>query len=373
MTAGGAIEIEVKRRLPGFTLDIAFSSDRGGVTALYGRSGAGKSTLVNLIAGLDRPDEGRIRIGDRVFFDSARGVNVPPDKRRVGYVFQEDRLFPHLSVEANLNYGLRRLASPDRRFDRRQIIDLLGIEHLLARRTHNLSAGEKQRVAIGRALLANPLLLLMDEPLANLDVARKSEILPFIEGLHDELDLPIIYVSHDSDEIIRLADTVVLIDEGRAAAVGPLEDMMRRLDLRTLTGDVDAGAVLAATVADHDEGYHLTRLEFAGGMLTVSRLDLAPGTRLRVRVFARDVALALEPPRDISTLNIFSGPIMEVGETAGAQCDILVDIGCPLWARVTRRSAEELGLAPGKRVYALIKTVAFDRYSQAQAHTDEPD
>ena len=364
------LEVDVRRTFPGFHLDVRFTAGSGGITALFGRSGSGKTTLVNLLAGLERPDEGRIVLEGEVLFDSEAGIDLPPERRRLGYVFQEDRLFPHLSVHGNLVYGRRLVAPRKPHVDYDQVVALLGIGHLLKRRPPRLSGGEKQRVAIGRALLASPRILLMDEPLANLDAARRAEILPFIEGLRDQLKLPVVYVSHNMEEIIRLADTVVLLSDGRATAVGPVQEVMSRLDLRPMTGRYEAGAVLATTVAGHDEHFQLTRLAFPGGLMEVPGLDLAVGTALRVRVRARDVSLALTPPKDISMRNVFAGTVVEIGQEMGPQVDVLLRIGdqgnhqgSPLWARITRRSAHDLGLVPGKRVYALVKAVATDRRS----------
>jgi molybdate transport system ATP-binding protein len=365
------LEVDVKRAFPGFRLEVRFEAGPGGITALFGRSGAGKTTLVNLLAGLDRPEAGRIAVNGEVMFDKDAGIEVPPERRRLGYVFQEDRLFPHLSVHGNLVYGMRLVPPAERRVDFRQVVDLLGIGHLLQRRPRRLSGGEKQRVAIGRALLTSPRMLLMDEPLASLDAGRRAEILPFIESLRDDLKMPVVYVSHNMEEVIRLADWVVLLSDGQAAAVGPVEQVMSRLDLRPMTGRHEAGAVLAVTVAGHDEAFQLTHLAFPGGELKVSRLPLAKGGRLRVRVRARDVTLALTPPRDISFLNVISGTVAEVAGDQGPQVDVLLRLGDPaaaagesrLWARITRRSAHDLGLAPGTPVYALIKAIAFDRHN----------
>jgi molybdate transport system ATP-binding protein len=365
------LQVDVRRAFPGFRLEVRFEAGPGGITALFGRSGAGKTTLVNLLAGLDRPDSGRIVLGGEVMFDAEAGIDVPPERRRLGYVFQEDRLFPHLSVHSNLVYGMRLVPPAERRVDYDQVVDLLGIGHLLERRPRRLSGGEKQRVAIGRALLASPRMLLMDEPLANLDAARRAEILPFIESLRDDLGMPVVYVSHNMEEIIRLADWVVLLSDGEAAAAGPVEEVMSRLDLRPMTGRYEAGAVLGVTVAGHDEEFELTRLAFAGGELKVSRLPLPEGARLRVRVRARDVTLALTRPKDISFLNVIAGTVAEIGGDHGPQVDVLLRVGDPaaadgesrLWARITRRSAHDLGLVPGTPVYALVKAIAFDRYS----------
>lgn len=360
------IEIEAACRFGDFSIDVAFTAPTEGIVALFGKSGSGKTSLVNLLAGLARPSRGRIVVNGVVLFDSAAGIDLPPERRRLGYVFQEGRLFPHLNVQRNLIYGQRRTPGGERHVDFDRIVGLLGIAGLLHRRPAELSGGEKQRVAIGRALLASPRLLLMDEPLASLDTARKDEILPFIEQLRDELRLPIVYVSHDSGELLRLADTVVLMSEGRAVAVGPLEEIMSRLDLRPLTGRYEAGAVLRAKVSAHDPDSALTLLDFPGGTLYVARLDLPLGTEIRVRLRARDVAIALTRPADISILNVFPGVIAEIGAGDGPHVDLKLDVGVPLWARVTRRSARNLELTVGREVFALVKAVAIDRHSLGQ-------
>ncbi len=364
------IEVDVRCRFGDFALDVAFASAGSGITALFGRSGSGKTSVVNLIAGLERPDEGRIVVAGRTLFDSRAGIDVPPEHRRLGYVFQDSRLFPHLSVRSNLRYGMRRGVDGCVSFER--IVELLGLEDLLDRRPQRLSGGEAQRVAIGRALLACPQLLLMDEPLASLDAARKDEILTFIERLRDELALPIVYVSHIMDEVVRLADEMVVLSNGRVAAAGPIEEMTSRLDLRPLTGRHEAGAVVAARVEAHDDTYGLTYLAFPGGRLSVPRLDLPAGVDIRVRVRARDVSLALEPPRRMSMLNVFRGTVVDIGAEPGPQVDVLLDVGTAerkviLWARITRKSVVELGLAPGTEAFALVKAVALDRTSLGRA------
>ena len=356
------IEVDVRRRLPDFAVDARFTAAQG-ITALFGRSGAGKTTVINMLAGLERPDEGRIAVAGRVLFDRDAGIDLAPERRRLGYVFQEGRLFPHLSVGGNLAFGARRARRAERRVDFDAVVALLDLGGLLERRPARLSGGEKQRVAIGRALLACPSLLLMDEPLASLDARRRAEIMPFIESLRDRFGVPIVYVTHNIDEIIRLADTVVLMDGGRVEAAGAIEDIMTRLDLSAIIGAFDAGAVMHATVAAHDGDHALTRLEIAGGALTVSRLDLPVGANLRVRIRARDVILALHRPADISTLNVLRGRVTELRPAMASQTDVLVDVGSRLWARVTRRSVEELGIEPGKEVFALVKSVALDHYA----------
>jgi molybdate transport system ATP-binding protein len=356
------IEIEVEKRLGAFTLAARFATPAEGITALYGRSGTGKTTLVNMLAGLVRPDRGRIAVAGEVLFSSDEGIDLPPERRRLGYVFQEGRLFPHYSVRGNLTYGRRRVAGAGPDFD--AVVALLGLERLLDRRIGDLSGGEKQRIAIGRALLAEPRLLLMDEPLASLDAPRKAEILPFIERLRGELGIPVIYVSHAMDEILRLADTLVLMAEGRVAAVGTVEELTSRLDLRPLTGRYEAGSVIRAVVAGQDVTYGLTELAFAGRRLRVAHVPLPLGTPVRARIRARDVALALERPSAISIRNILPARVIEI-EQRGPLADVRLDIGTAaepvaLWSRVTARAARELDLAPGKQVYALIKTVALD-------------
>jgi molybdate transport system ATP-binding protein len=362
------IEVAVEKRLGSFVLDTKFTSQASGITAIYGRSGAGKTSLVSALAGLLRPDRGRIAVAGEVLFDSRAGIDLPPERRRLGYVFQEGLLFPHYAVRGNLLYG-RRHGQSRVGFD--AVVALLGLEALLERKPASLSGGEKQRVALGRALLADPRLLLMDEPLASLDAPRKGEILPFIERLRDELRIPIVYVTHAMEEIVRLADTLVLMSEGRVAAVGTVEDLTSRLDLRPLTGRFEGGAVIRAEVEDHDAAYGLTRLSFPGGGLNVGRLDLPVGAKVRVRVRARDVVLALQPPVGLSIRNALPARVVEIAEARGPAVDLRLDVGgagqsVMLWARITRRALQELGLAPGSRVYALVKTVALDRSSFAR-------
>ncbi len=362
------IEIDLEKRLGEFQLAASFTAETSGIIALFGRSGSGKTSLVNALAGLLRPDRGRIAIDGDVLFSSAEGIDRRPERRRLGYVFQEGRLFPHYSVRGNLAYGMPRGQARDPALSFDAVVELLRLDPLLGRRPHDLSGGEKQRVAIGRALLADPLLLLMDEPLASLDFTHRAEILPFIEQLRDRLRIPIVYVSHAMEEIVRLADTLVLMSEGRIAAVGSVEDLTSRLDLRPLTGRYEAGAVIRATVAGADVTYGLSELAFPGGRLRVPHLGLALGTPVRARIRARDVALALAPPQGLSILNVFAGRVLELARDQSPMVDVRLDIGKPerpvvLWARITRRSAHELALVEGKPIYALVKSVALDRMS----------
>ncbi len=363
------LEVDVQRRFGPLTIAARFESDEG-VTALFGRSGAGKTSLVNMISGLIAPERGRIVVGGRVLFDSDRAIDVPARKRRIGYVFQDGRLFPHLTVRQNLHYGRWFTPRPARYVEAGQVMELLGLDDLLDRRPGSLSGGEMQRVAIGRALLASPSILLMDEPLASLDAARKAEILPYIERLRDRTGLPIVYVSHSIEEISRLAETVVLMSAGAVVAVGQLADVMSRLDLHPFTGRYEAGAVLEARVEAHDDAFELSHLVFSGGTLKVPLLDLPVGARARVRIRSRDVIIALQPPRGLSIRNVFKGRIVETSGEEGPFAELKLDVGgSALIARITKHAVDDLGLEPGREIYALIKSVALDRRSLGHAGT----
>jgi molybdate transport system ATP-binding protein len=360
------LEVDIALRQGAFVLDAQFSSEAP-VTALFGRSGSGKSTVLNTIAGLVKPQRGRIAAGNTVFFDGDR-VNLPVQQRRVGYVFQEGRLLPHLSVRQNLLYGWFFTPKSERYSAFDGVVRLLDLQHLLERRPQGLSGGEKQRVAIGRALLASPRLLLMDEPLASLDTPRKAEILYYVERLRDEIQVPIVYVSHAIDEVVRLADTVVLLSEGRIAGTGSVGEMAGRMELRPFLGRFEGGAVVDTRVAAHDLQWGLTRLEFNGGSLYAPDVDALIGERIRVRIRARDVSIATAPPQGISTLNMVAGTVAGIGEIAGASVDVQINAsGTLIIARVTRKSVAELQLEHGKRVIALIKAVAIDRHSVGYA------
>jgi molybdate transport system ATP-binding protein len=357
------LEVEIKHRLGGFALDVGFASGAG-LTALFGRSGAGKTSVVNIIAGLIRPERGRVVVDGNVLLDTARGIFVPMHRRRIGYIFQEGRLFPHLTVRQNLLYGRWFSRRGARQATIGEVGALLGIEHLLDRRPGALSGGEKQRVAIGRALLANPRLLLMDEPLAALDTPRKDEILPYIEKLRDEAGIPIVYVSHAIAEVTRLATTMVLMSEGKVDAVGPVTELMGRLDLYPRTGRFEAGAVIETRVAGHDSVYGLTHLSCAAGEIRVPRLDLPEGAAVRVRIRARDVIVATTLPTGLSALNALPGHVAEIGGDLGPVRDLRIAIaGGSVLARVTYRSLSELDLTPGRAVFVIIKSVAVDRHS----------
>jgi len=369
------LEVDIEQRLRAFALDIHFHAGRG-LTALFGRSGAGKTSVVNAIAGLLRPRRGRIILDGSVLLDTERGIQVPTHLRRVGYVFQEGRLFPHLTVRQNLLFGRWFAPARERRAaNLADVVDLLGIAALLDRRPGRLSGGEKQRVAIGRALLASPRLLLMDEPLASLDARRKDEILPYLERLRDEATVPIVYVSHSIAEVTRLATRIVLISAGRVHAVGPVQEVMGRAELYPLAGRFEAGAVLGVRITAHDPRWNLTQLTGDFGGLTVPRLDAPVGAALRVRIRARDVILALTRPTGISALNVLAAEVERLVPIEEGALEVQLRLGGErLLARVTRRSGAALGLAAGREVFAVIKTVAIDRRSLSrQGETAELD
>lgn len=357
-----SLDVAIRHRLGGFSVDAAFSAPKG-VTALFGRSGAGKTTVINAVAGLLNPDAGRILVNGDVLLDTESGVAVPTYRRRVGYVFQDARLFPHLTVRQNLNYGrwFARLGSGGAEFDR--IVALLGIEPLLERRPGKLSGGEKQRIAIGRALLAGPRMLLMDEPLAALDDARKAEILPYLELLRDDIKIPILYVSHAVPEVAQIATTIVAMADGRVVRQGPAGQILADPDAFPLMGRQEAGSILTATLVAHHEADGLSELSFSGGRLVTPRIEAAAGVRVRVRIRARDVMIALRPLEDTSALNILPAVVRRIGASGeGAIVDVALTVGeDDLLARITRRSLVRLGLEPGKPCYAILKSIAVSR------------
>ncbi|NVP56161.1 molybdenum ABC transporter ATP-binding protein [Mycoplana rhizolycopersici] len=352
--------VDVRHRLGDFRLDAGFASD-GGVTALFGRSGSGKTSLIRAIAGLIRPDEGRIVLDGDVLVDTSRDIFVPKHRRRFGYVFQEARLFPHFTVRGNLAYG-RWFAPRDAVSDSQdRVIELLGIGHLLDRRPANLSGGERQRVAIGRALLSAPRLLLMDEPLAALDEERKAEILPYLERLRDETKVPIVYVSHAVHEVARLADRVVLMRDGRVVATGRVSDVLSAPAMNSGMDRREMGSVLSGVTASFDPPHRLATVQLQSNVLHVPNSDVAEGAPVRVHIPARDVMLAIERPSGLSALNILDGRIETIVEDSDGMVTVRVDCGGDVvHARITGLSVERLDLQPGKPVFAVIKTVALD-------------
>jgi molybdate transport system ATP-binding protein len=353
-----------------FALDVALELPSRGVSALFGPSGCGKTTVLRALAGLERA-AGRVVLGDEVWQDDAGGVFVPTHRRALGYVIQDSALFPHLDVRRNLDYGRRRVPPAAQRIALDHAVDLLGIGALMARRPDTLSGGERQRVAIARALATSPRLLLMDEPLAALDAARKAEILPYLERLHRELALPIVYVTHAMDEVARLADHLVMLDSGQVQAAGPLAQMLARTDLPLTRAD-EAGVVIEAQVIGHDGDYGLSHIGFAGGTLWVGETRAAPGERVRARVLARDVSLAREAPLQTSVLNVLPVVVhsLQAGQATvllrlavgGAAPDATAAAGSGpvhLLARITRKSCDALALKAGDALFAQIKGVAL--------------
>lgn len=354
-----SVEVFLRHGFGAFKLDVAFKVSHAGVTALFGPSGAGKTSVVNAIAGLFEPDEGRIVVNGRVILDTAAEVNLPAQARRAGYVFQDARLFPHMSVEDNLRFGWRRSSRRAGQAEVGHVVELLGLTHLLGRAPKALSGGEKARVALGRALLSSPDILLLDEPLAALDSARRSEILPYLERLRDEAKLPMFYVSHLVDEVARIADEIVVLREGRAVAQGSVFDLLTRIEGGGEIGAV--GAVLDAQLAAHRSWEGLSELAFDGGTLVVPEIGRQPGVRVRVRIRAEDIMLAREEPRAISANNVLAATVSAVRAGEGTQADIQLRCGATrLVARITRASAARLSLQPGMPVYAIIKSVIVD-------------
>jgi molybdate transport system ATP-binding protein len=358
MTDTHRIRLSLTR--PDFQLDVDLALPARGITALYGPSGSGKTSVLRCVAGLERARDALVCIDGTVWQDEARGIFLPTWQRPLGYVFQEACLFEHLDVRGNLAYGQRRGTAGPPAIVLDEVVALLGIGHLMARRVQQLSGGERQRVAIARALATQPRLLLLDEPLSALDQARRQEILPWLERLRDELQIPMLYVTHAGDEVARLADTLVVFDHGRIRAAGPVTEVLARTDTPLAPGD-DAGALLQGTVAEHDERWHLMRVDFGGGSLWLRDSGLAVGRRVRLRVLARDVSLATEAPQHTSIQNLLPATVQAIN-AGGHPSQVLVRVACGnalLLSRITARAADALGLAPGRAVWAQVKSVAL--------------
>lgn len=363
---------DVRVRLGGFELDVAAEIDTGRVTAIFGPSGSGKSTLLRVVAGLERHASGRLALGDDVWLDSARRVDLPAHRRQVGYAFQGAQLFPHLSGLGNLRYAERRARRSRRPKGQRQgqqhvlgfdeVVDALDLEPLLPRRVAGLSGGERQRVALGRTLLAQPRLLLLDEPMAALDAPRKMEILPYLEALHPRFGIPTLYVSHSVDEVALLADRILVLADGQVAAAGRTADVLEHLDLGAHADRFGAASVVEARVMRHDPAYQLTWLDLAGQTLVLPmRQHFQEGEAACVVIRARDVSLATSRPQAVSIQNVLAGRVAEVREDAGSPfAEVVVEVGPHrILARVTRLSRHELGLAAGSPVFALLKSVSL--------------
>jgi molybdate transport system ATP-binding protein len=340
-----------------FVLEATLTAPSSGVSAILGASGCGKTTLLRAIAGLERTRDGYLKVGDEIWQDGKEYLRT--HQRSLGYVFQEASLFPHLTVRENLEYGFSRVPEGERRVDFEEAVKLLGLDSFLDRDPEGLSGGERQRVAIARAILTSPRLLLLDEPLASLDRAAKNGILPYLERLHRELEIPMLYVTHSQDEAARLADHLVLMEAGRVLASGPLAEVLTRVDLPLAHRD-EAVSVVETAVTGHDDEYSLARLGFAGGEFLVARKPLVAGRSVRLQILARDVSLTLERQVGTSILNIFAAEVQTISDESTAQVTVRLDVGgVPILSRITRRSADSLELAPGKRVFAQIKSVAL--------------
>jgi molybdate transport system ATP-binding protein len=359
-----ALSFDLRIRFSDFSLEIAHEVPASGITALFGPSGCGKSTLLRILAGLERKAAGRIDFAGEAWQSGAGERGLPTHKRGVGYVFQDARLFPHLDVAGNLRYAEKRARKVGSGIGFDQVVRALDLGPLLARRATSLSGGERQRVAIGRTLLTRPRLLLMDEPLAALDLRRKAEILPYIERLPDAFQVPIVYVTHDIDEVTRLANRMIVLRDGRLIASGSVESVLERLDLPANGERFEAGVALTARIVDHDSHYLLSQLDLNGQILSVPLLNGEIGAKQRLRIRARDVAIATERPHGISIRNILKAHILEIAVPPdSAQADLLLDLGdAHLRARITRQSVNDLKLAPGGAVYALVKSVTLDAH-----------
>ena len=339
---------------PGFNLDIDLQLPASGITVVFGPSGSGKTTLLRCLAGLEK--SGKMEIAGQVLQDE--NTFIPVNLRAIGMVFQESRLFPHLKVRDNLLYGYKRTPMNARRLHLEDIGRVLSLEKLFKRSIDKLSGGEKQRVALGRALLTSPKLLLMDEPLAALDAQRKTEIIPFIRKVEKELSIPIIYVTHSMSEVLQLVDTMVILKDGKVVKYGPVGKVFSDIQLREAIGDEHSGAVLDTTVLEHDTEYGITRLDFMGQGLSVPIQNISPGQALRVHIHSKDVSLATQPPEGLtSVLNILKTKVRKIGENVGYSVDIELDAGRPLLATITRKSLSNLNLQPGQSIYAYIKAI----------------
>jgi molybdate transport system ATP-binding protein len=359
------LRVSVTKRREGFKLSAHLEAPTPGVVALFGRSGCGKTTLVNIISGLLAPDEGRVELDGLVLTDTRERIRVPVEHRRIGYVFQDARLFPHLGVLANLRYGERRAPREARTIGLDEVLALLGLERLLMRRTHQLSGGERQRVALGRALLSQPRLLLLDEPLAGLDAARREEVLPYLETLRDRLSIPMVFVSHQLEEILRLATHVALMEAGQIVAAGTLSEISLRSEFRAIVGPEGVGAVLDGRVTRVDTERGMADVELGRGTLHISVAGARMGARMRIQLLARDIILATQSPRGLSVRNALQGIITELADEVGQAVLVQVDIGAgaAVLARVTRNARDALGLRVGMAVWVLVKAVS------ARGHT----
>ncbi len=354
-----AITARFKLDYEAFHLDVDLSLPSSGITVLYGESGSGKTTLLRCIAGLEHAPQAYLEVNQQVWQDSISGLFLPTYRRALGYVFQDALLFPHLSVADNLAFGLKRIKNNVGTTDLKTVVELLGIGSLLKRLPERLSGGERQRVAIARALVLNPDILLMDEPLASLDAKRKQEILPFLKRLHQELTIPMLYVTHDQQEVTQLADTLIILSNGVVQTSGTIEEMQNRVDV-SLAEERDATTVWQATIAEHESEYHLTRVDFLGGSISLPTIAANIGTPLRIQIYARDVSITLEPSMASSILNVLAATITDITDDNQGRSIIRLQIGNQtLLAHITHKSAVLLKLQLGMKVYAQIKGISI--------------
>ncbi|MBG3089616.1 molybdenum ABC transporter ATP-binding protein ModC [Proteus terrae] len=352
------LEMNFKQTLGSLHLEVNTELSTESITAVFGLSGAGKTSLINVIGGLTKPDSGRIVLNNHTLVDTEKKIYLPPEKRKVGYVFQDARLFPHYTVKGNLLYGM----SPTMKVQFDRIIHLLGIEHLLPRFPITLSGGEKQRVAIGRALLTAPDIMLMDEPLASLDLPRKRELLPYLEKLSQDVQIPILYVSHSLDEIIRLADNVIVMDAGKIKATGKLEDVWASSALRPWLQKETLSSIANVMVVEHHSHYDMTATAFGNQVLWLPQIEAKIGRDVRVRIDASDVSLTTTRPSNSSIRNILHMKVVETIKNDG-QVDVkLVNDGNYLWARITPWAKDELNIQEGQWLYAQIKSISLSRH-----------
>jgi len=354
------LEFRSIKKYPSFCLDVSMMFRDGMVTALFGKSGSGKTTIINQIAGLQNPDQGRIAVGDRLLFDSYQNINLPAKSRNAGYIFQDGRLFPHMTVESNLRYGMKKNAGQNIGMFK-EVTELLGIKHLLDRRPSRLSGGEKQRTAIGRALLSSPDFLLMDEPLSALDTARKDELIPFIGKLVERYRLPVVYVTHSTEELFRLCDNVILMENGQAADSGTVEDVVSNPSNTSLLGLSGRVSVIRAEAVspEETEGKVIIR----DSRMLIPTKTQKPGTKMRVTIHSDDITLSVKKPEGLSARNIIKGTVKNMDETPDGAVSILVDIGIEVYATVTKTAVSELCIETGSEIYTILKTIALSRKS----------
>jgi molybdate transport system ATP-binding protein len=353
------LQVSVTKERGGFSLQAAFTAPTPGITALFGRSGSGKTTLVNLISGLLAPDSGEIRLDEQLLTDTRGGIAVPVERRRIGYVFQDARLFPHLTVAGNLRYGEQRATAAPVIIAFAEVVSLLGLGALLQRRPRQLSGGERQRVSLGRALLSQPRLLLLDEPLAALDVARREEVLPYLEALRDHLSIPMVYVSHQFDEVLRLATYLVLLEAGRVFAQGAVNEMCLRPELQSIVGPDLVGAVLEGIVTRLNPAQGSAELAVGTGTLQVSLAGVAVGARVRLQLLARDIILATQPVQGLSVRNALASTVTAIRDDDYGAVLVSVDVGgATVLARITQSALQALNLRPGDAVWTLVKAVS---------------